>query len=102
MCFTITKGTLPHLKQSEADGYTWLGHVLAQRDHTLVGHGQLTWEQNRQRASIKTMFPSSDSWKTQRPIPRGDEIREIRPPTKNKLSLGLGAIQALTNGHRRR
>ena len=26
------------------------------------------------------------------PIPRGDEIREIQPPTKRDLSLGLGSI----------
>ena len=36
------------------------------------------------------------------PIPWGDEIREIRPPTKKNSSLGLGAIWATANGHGRR
>ena len=36
------------------------------------------------------------------PIPQGDEIREIRPPTKKNSSPGLGSIEAPTNGNRRR
>ena len=34
------------------------------------------------------------------PIPQGDEIREIRPPTKKNSLLGLGSIEAQTNGNR--
>ena len=38
----------------------------------------------------------------QGPISEGDEIREISPPTKKNVSLGLVTIEVPANGPRRR
>ena len=50
----------------------------------------------------KESCQNSPSVATQGPIPRADDIGEIRSPIKKDSSLGLGTIKAPTNGQGRR